>query len=102
MSRLAKPRKLPVESAEQTEWLERARKLSAQERLPLIERTLRKLPKTPTVKNVYWRKTLLRLLDASRLESGLVSAADLQRENSPFAAMNFRTARISFRPRVRA
>ena len=102
MSRLAKPRKLPIESAAQAAWLERARKLSAQDRLPLIERTLRKLPKTPTVKNVYWRKTLLRLLDASRLESGLVSAADLQRENSPFTAMNFRTARISFRPRIRA
>ena len=102
MSRFATPRKLPAESAVQAEWLARARKLPAKDRLPLIERTLRKLPKTPTVKNVYWRKTLLRLLDASRLESGLVSAADLQRENSPFAAMNFRTARISFRPRVRA
>ena len=102
MSRSATPRKLPAESAAQTEWLERALTLSAQERLPLIERALRKLPKTPTVKNVYWRKTLLRMLDASRLESGVVTPADLQRENSPFAAMNFRTARISFRPRVRA
>ena len=102
MPRSAKPRKLPAESAAQTEWLERARTLSAQERLPLIERALHKLPKTPTAKNVYWRKTLLRLLDASRLESGLVTAADIQRENSPFAAMNFRSARISFRSRVRA
>ena len=102
MPRSATPRKLPAESAAQTEWLERARKLPAMERLPLIERTLRELSKTPTVKNVYWRKTLLRLLDSSRLESGLVTAADLQRENSPFAEMNFRTARISFRPRVRA
>jgi len=63
--------------------------------------TPRKLSKTPTVKNVYGRKTLLRLLDASRLKSGLVTAAELLRENSPFAAMNFRIARISFRPRVR-
>jgi len=100
MSRSSTPRKLPAESAAQTEWLERVRKLSAQDRLPLIERTLRKLPKTPTVKNVYWRKMLLRLRDASRLESGLVTAADLQRENSPFAAMNFRTARISLRVRA--
>jgi hypothetical protein len=102
MPRSAPSRKLPVESATQTAWLERARKLSVKERLPLIERALRKLPKTPTAKNVYWRKTLLRLHDASRLEFGTVSAADLQQENSPFAAIDFRTARISFRPRVRA
>lgn len=101
MSSTATPRTLPAESAAQTEWLKRARSLSAQERLPLIERTLRALPEIPTTQNVYWRKTLLRLRDASRLESGLVSLAELQQENSPFATMNFLTARISFRSRVR-
>lgn len=86
----------------QTEWLERARKMPARERVSHIELTLQSLPKIPTAQNVFWRKTLLRLRDASRVEAGLVNATDLQRENSPFAAMDFRKARLSFRPRARA
>ena len=93
---------LTVESAAQTEWLERARKLPAAERVSLIERTLQSLPTTPTERNVFWRKTLLRFHDSSRLEAGLVSPAMLHRENSPFTALDFRKARINFRPRARA
>lgn len=83
-------------------WLERARALPAADRVPVLEKALRQLPKTPTAQNVFWRKALLRLLDSSRLEAGLVSATELHRENSPFAALDFRKARISFRPRTRA
>lgn len=102
MSNPATLRPPPAESASQTEWLERARNLPARERVPLIERALRSLPKTPTAQNVFWRKTLLRLRDSSRLDAGLVTAADLHRENSPFATLDFRKARINFRPRARA
>jgi hypothetical protein len=91
-----------TESAAQTEWMERARRLPVKDRLLLIESTVQALPKIPTARNVFWRKALLRLRDASRLEAGLVSPAELHRENSPFTAMDFRKARISFRPRVRA
>lgn len=83
-------------------WLKRARALPAVDRVPVLEKALRQLPKTPTAQNVFWRKTLLRLLDSSRLEAGLVTATELHRENSPFAALDFRKARITFRPRARA
>jgi hypothetical protein len=82
-------------------WLARVRKMTARQRVPVIERALRTLPKTPTASNVFFRKQLLRLLDESRLEAGMVSATDLQRENSPFTEMDFRSARINFRPRDR-
>jgi hypothetical protein len=102
MSELASRQSASLDSAVQTEWLERARQLPAPQRVLLVEQTLKALPKMPTSKNIFWRKTLLRLRDSSRLEAGLVSAADLQRENSPFMAFDFSKARISFRSRTRA
>jgi hypothetical protein len=83
-------------------WLARVRKMTAQQRVPVIERALRALPKTPTASNDFFRKQLLRLRDKSRLEAGIVSATELQRENSPFTEMDFRSARINFCPRVPA
>jgi hypothetical protein len=74
----------------------------AAQRIPVIERRLRTLPKAPTAANVFFRKELLRLQDESRLEAGMVSASELQRENSPFAGMDFRSAQIAFRSRVHA
>lgn len=92
----------PSEPALQATWLEHARRLPARERVVLIEQALAAAPKVPTSQNVFWRKTLLRLRDSSRLEAGLVTKSDLHRENSPFAAMDLRKARIRFRPRARA
>jgi hypothetical protein len=83
-------------------WLAHARKMTARQRVPMIERALQALPKTPTASNVFFRKQLLRLLDKSRLEAGMVNATELQRENSPFTEMDFRSAKINFRPRVPA
>lgn len=83
-------------------WLARVRTMPLAERVATIERRLRSLPKTPTAANVFFRKQLLRLSDESRIEAGVVSPSELQRENSPFAEMDFRTARINFRSRVRA
>jgi len=83
-------------------WLARVRKKSARQRVPLIERALRALPKTPTAPTVFFRKQLLRLLGKSRLEAGMVSLAELHKENSPFAGMDFRSAKIIFRPRLNA
>jgi hypothetical protein len=77
-------------------WLARARKMPAAKRVVAIERQLRTLPKTPTTANISFRKQLLRLWDASRLEAGMISKADLHRENSPFAGMDFRSAKINF------
>jgi hypothetical protein len=83
-------------------WLARARKMPAAQRVSAIERRLLALPKTPTATTVFFRKELLRLRDQSRLEAGMVSATELHRENSPFAGMDFQTARINFRRHVRA
>jgi hypothetical protein len=92
----------PDEPDLQATWLEAVCQLPAKQRIALIEQALASLTKVPTAQNVFHRKALLRLRDSSRLEAGLVSRADLQRENSPFAAMDFREAQIRFRPRVRA
>ena len=76
--------------------------MSPAERVVAVERRLSSLPKTPTAANVFFRKQLLRLRDESRVKAGMVDARQLQLENSPFAGMDFRTARINFRRRVRA
>jgi hypothetical protein len=83
-------------------WLARARKMPADKRVPVIETRLQRLPKTPTAANVFFRKELLRLRDESRLEAKMVTTSQLHRENSPFAGMDFRQAKINFQRRVRA
>ena len=82
--------------------LARVRKLSVQDRLPAINRALATIPAAPTTESVFLRKALLRMRDAARLETGVVTQVELHRENSPFARMDFRQARLTFRPRVHA
>ena len=76
--------------------------MPAAERVLAVEVRLRKLSKTPTSANVFFRKKLLRMLDESRVEAGVVTLADFQKENSPFVGMDFKSAHIQFRPRSRA
>jgi hypothetical protein len=76
--------------------------MPADKRVPVIETRLQRLPKTPTAANVFFRKELLRLRDESRLEAKMVTTSQLHRENSPFAGMDFRQAKINFQRRVRA
>ncbi len=99
----AQPRTAKIDAAtSQATRLARARKMPATLRVSAIDRWLRAMPKTPTADTVFFRKELLRLRDQSRLEAGMVSSSELHRENSPFAGMDFQTARINFRRRVRA
>ena len=73
--------------------LSRVRKLGAHERLAAIRSALEALQSTPTTATVFLRKSLLRMQDATRLETGAVTQVELHRENSPFAKMDFRRAR---------
>ena len=82
--------------------LSRVRKLEAQERLTAILSALEALQSTPTAATVFLRKSLLRMQDATRLETGAVTQVELHLENSPFAKMDFRRAHLNFRPRVHA
>ena len=82
--------------------LSRVRKLGAHERLAAIRSALEALQSTPTTATVFLRKSLLRMQDATRLETGAVTQVELHRENSPFAKMDFRRAHFNFRPRVHA
>jgi hypothetical protein len=103
MATLVQRRSKPVSAENRSAaWLARARKMPPAECVAAVERQLAALPKTPTAANVFFRKQLLRLRDESRMKAGMVNAQQLQRENSPFAGMDFRTARINFRRRVRA
>lgn len=82
--------------------LARVRSLEGNERLTAIRSALESIQSTPTAATVFLRKSLLRLQDATRLETGAVTQVELHRENSPFAKMDFRRARINFRSRVHA
>lgn len=88
-------------SASRANWFSRVRKMPAAKRIEAIENRLKRIPKTPTAANVFFRKELLRLQDASRLEAGMVNPQDLHRENSSFVGLNFRSAKINFRVRAR-
>lgn len=103
MAKLAQPRsRLLSAKNKSAAWLTRARKMTPAECIVAIDRELFSLSKTPTSANVFYRKQLLRLRDQCRLKAGMVNTRKLQRENSPFAEMDFRTARINFRRRLRA
>ena len=80
--------------------LARVRNLPVQDRLPVINGALATIPAMPTTDSVFLRKALLRMRDAARLETGVVTQTELHRENSPFARMDFRQARLTFWPRV--
>lgn len=82
--------------------LARVRSLEGNERLTAISSALESIQSTPTAATVFLRKSLLRMQDATRLETGAVTQVELHRENSPFAQMDFRRARINFRLRVHA
>jgi hypothetical protein len=82
--------------------LARVRNLAGDDRLTAISSALESIQSTPTAATVFLRKSLLRMQDATRLETGAVTQVELHRENSPFAKMDFRRARINFRPRVHA
>lgn len=75
-------------------------RLPARERLSEISTELQSLAQNPTAAATFHRKKLLRMHDAARLEAGLTSAAQLQRENSPVARMDFSQAQIVWKPRA--
>jgi hypothetical protein len=74
--------------------------LPARERLSEINTDLQALAQNPTAAVTFHRKKLLRMHDAARLEAGLTSPAQLQRENSPVARMDFSQAQIVWKPRA--
>ncbi|MEN9635577.1 MAG: hypothetical protein RL077_3981 [Verrucomicrobiota bacterium] len=82
--------------------LARVRNLAGNERLTAISSALESIQSTPTAATVFLRKSLLRMQDATRLETGAVTKVELHLENSPFTKMDFRRAHLNFRPRVRA
>ncbi len=75
-------------------------RLPAHARIIAIEADLKKVAKLATDNATFHRKKLLRMHDAARLEAGLVTAAQLQQENS-FTNLDFTQARLVFRPRSR-
>lgn len=92
-------RSLADDKTAQIAWIQYVRGLPAPERIALIYAAIAALQDTPTVSVIFWRKSLLRLHDESRLAAGLVTRDQLQRENSPFRLENFAKATVSFKPR---
>ena len=69
---------------------------------PIEPAAISRLPAFDDMIKITLRKSLLRLQDATRLETGAVTLVELHCENSPFAKMDFRRAHLNFRPRVSA
>jgi hypothetical protein len=75
--------------------------LPARERIPAIELEMKHLSPQVSDDTVYFHKSLLRLWDAARIEAGVVTAAQVQRENSPVTYEQMAEARLVFEPRLR-
>ena len=82
--------------------VEELRRLPARERIAAIEADLKSIPTEVSDENVFHRKTLLRMWDSARIEAGLATPAEIQRENSPVTYEQMAGARLVFRPRLRA
>ena len=74
-------------------------RLAPRMRIAAIDADLKKVAQLATTMATFHRKKLLRMHDAARLEAKLVTPAQLQRENSPFAAADFVNARIVWKSR---
>ena len=74
--------------------------LPAKWRIAAIDADLKTVAGNPSAAATFHRKKLLRMHDAARLEAGLTSAAQLQRENSSFARLDFSQAHIAWKPRA--
>ena len=75
--------------------------MPAPQRIAAIGADLAEISERRTAAMVFHRKALLRLHDRARLEAGLVTKAVLQRENSSVEHLDFATAHLSLRARVR-
>lgn len=77
-------------------------RIPAKERIAAIEADIKALPKEISDANVYHRKALWRIWDWARIEAGIVTPEQVQRENSPFKAGELAEAKLTYRPRLRA
>jgi hypothetical protein len=77
-------------------------RLAPRARIVAIEADLKKVAKLPTTAATFHRKKLLRMHDAARIEAGLATHAEIQKENDLFSHLDFTRAKIVWRPRVRA
>lgn len=83
-------------------WIATARSLPISERLSAIQKELASLELSPEDEVVFFRKSLLRLQDESRLQAGLVTREQLHAENSPVTFKEMAKARIIWHPRRHA
>lgn len=78
---------------------ERLRQLPPTERITEIDADLKRLVDHSSTAGIFHRKKLLRMRDRARLEAGMVTPAQLQRENSAFNHLDFSKAQIVWRSR---
>jgi len=91
----------PTNPADHDAWLAAVRPLPPLERLRHVNEALPRVEPLLDTASVFFRKKLLRHQDRARLEAGLVTREELQRENSPFPAGAFVGARIEWGHRLR-
>jgi len=81
--------------------VEELRRLPAKKRIAAIAADLKCIPKEVSDENVFHHKTLLRMWDSARIEAGVVTPMEVQRENSPVTFEEMAKATLVFRPRLR-
>jgi len=72
----------PTDPANHEAWLAAVRPLPPLERLRHVNEALPRVERLYDTPNAFFRKKLLRHQDRARLEAGLVTRKELQRENS--------------------
>ena len=77
-------------------------RMAPPERIIAIEADLKKVAQLATTAATFHRKKLLRMHDAARIEAGLTTHVEIQKENDLFSHLDFTRAKIVWRPRVRA
>ena len=78
--------------------MEELRRLPAKKRIAAIAADLKSIPKEVSDENVFHHKTLLRMWDSARIEAGVVTPMEVQRENSPFTFEELAKAKLVFDP----
>jgi len=94
-----RPAALPAKADPYEDRRAELHRLSPRLRIRRIEFELRRIASLATTAATFHRKKLLRMHDDARLETGLVTAQQLQSENSPFVQADFRQAKIVWQPR---
>lgn len=87
------------DSDSRTRRITKLQHLPAKERVAALAIEMKNLPQEFTDENVFFTKAIHRLWDSARIEAGIVTAEEVQQENSPVTFKEMAKATLAFGPR---